>query len=159
MSDYTVLFLGLIALAVIGRVLWLALIYMEENAQEPHDEVKGGFAKEVREYSGPHSIMEAAALAESHRSGRERWRTGMVVLRDNDMGDYGVSVHAQWLVDNERNFPRWGIRVENRLSRSPRQMHKLLISEEQSYKRMAAKDMADERGYPVKLDKHERTRR
>jgi len=48
MSDYTVLFLGLIALAVIGRVLWLALIYMEENAPEPHDEVKGGFAKEVR---------------------------------------------------------------------------------------------------------------
>src|SRR3990167_6687841 len=149
---------GLAAL-IIGPILWKALAYMEENSSEPHDQIKGGFLQESRLYKGPRGIMAAAALAESHRSGRERWRTGMVVLRDNDMGDYGVSVHAQWLVDNERNFPRWGIRVENRMSRSPRQMHKLLISEEQSYKRMAAKDMADERGYPLKLDKHERTRR
>src|SRR3990172_4369783 len=109
MSDYTACFIGLIAFAVVGLVLWLALIHMEENAVEPHDQIKGGFLQESRLYKGPRGIMAAAALAESHRSGRERWRTGMVVLRDNDMGDYGVSVHAQWLVDNERNFPRWGI--------------------------------------------------
>ena len=159
MPDTIRCLLGLGLIGAVAVALWYALAYMSDNAPEPHDEVKGGFAKEVREYSGPHGIMEAAALAESHRSGRERWRTGRVILTDNDMGDYGVAVHAQYLVDNVHNFPSWGIRVENRLSRSPREMHKLLIREEQSYKRMAVKDMADERGYPVKIDKHERTRR
>src|SRR3990167_6350595 len=129
MSDYTVLFLGLIAMAVIGRVLWLALIHMENSAPEPHDEVKGGFAKEVREYSGPHGIVAAAALAESHSSGRERWRTGRVILTDNDMGDYGVSVHAQWLVDNAHSFPAWGIRIDNRLTDSPNNVNKKLFRE------------------------------
>jgi len=35
MSDYTACFIGLIAFAVIGRVLWLALIHMENSAPEP----------------------------------------------------------------------------------------------------------------------------
>jgi len=158
MSDYTVLFLGLIALAVIGRVLWLALIYMEENAPEPHDEVKGGFAKEVREYSGPHGIVAAAALAESHRSGRELWRTGRVILTDKDIDEYTVH-HAQWLVDNTDNFPDWGIRIDNRLSDSPREVYKRLFREAHKNFREIPKYPPDERGYPVEIKQNERIRR
>src|SRR3990167_4200899 len=159
MPDTIRCLLGLGLIGAVAVALWYALAYMSDNAPEPHDQIKGGFLQESRLYKGPHGIMAAAALAESHRSGRERWRTGRVVLTDKDMGDQDIAIHAQYLVDNVHNFPAWGIRVENRLSRSPREMHKLLIREEQSYKRMAAKDMPDERGYPVKIDKHERTRR
>ena len=148
-----------LAAIIIGPILWKALAYMSENAPEPHDQVKGGFLQESRLYKGPRGIMAAAALAESHSSGRERWRTGRVVLTDKDMADQDVAIHAQYLVDNAHSFPVWGIRIENRLSRSPREMHKLLIREEQSYKRMAAKNMADERGYPVEIKQNERTRR
>src|SRR3990167_7427741 len=80
-----------------GPILAWVLRYMEQNSPEPHDQIKGGFFQESRLYKGPRGIMEAAALAESHRSGRERWQTGRVILTDNDMGDYGVSVHAQWM--------------------------------------------------------------
>ena len=159
MPDTIRCLLGLGLIGAVAVALWYALAYMSDNAPEPHDEVKGGFAKEVREYSGPHGIMEAAALAESHRSGRERWRTGTVVLRDNDMGDFFVSVNAQWLVDNERNFPRWGIRIDNRLSDSPRNVNNRLFDEAHKNFRKIPSYPPDERGYPVKIDKHERTRR
>ena len=150
-----------VALVIIvgGPILAWVLRYMEQNSPEPHDQIKGGFLQESRLYKGPRGIMAAAALAESHRSGRERWRTGQVILTDKDMGNQDIAIHAQYLVDNVHNFPSWGIRVENRLSRSPLEMHKLLIREEQSYKRMAAKDMPDERGYPVKIEKHERIKK
>ena len=159
MPDTIRCLLGLGLIGAVAVALWYALAYMSDNAPEPHDQIKGGFLQESRLYKGPRGIMAAAALAESHRSGRERWRTGMVVLRDNDMGDYGVSVHAQWLVDNERNFPRWGIRIDNRLSDSPRNVHKRLFDEAHKNFREIPKRPPDERGYPIKLDKHERTRR
>jgi len=129
MTDTIRCLLGLGLIGSVAVALWYALAYMSDNAPEPHDEIKGGFAKEVREYSGPRGIVAAAALAESHRSGRERWRTGRVVLTDNDMGDYGVSVHAQWLVEHAHSFPAWGIRIDNRLSDSPRNVHKRLFDE------------------------------
>jgi len=149
---------GLAAL-VIGPILWKALAHMEQNSPEPHDQIKGGFLQESRLYKGPSGIMASAALAESHRSGRERWRTGRVILTDNDMGDYGVSVHAQWMVDNMHSFPAWGIRIDNRLSDSPRNVHKRLFDEAHKNFRKIPSYPPDERGYPVKIDKHERTRR
>jgi hypothetical protein len=158
MSDYTACFIGLIAFAVVGRVLWLALIHMEQNSPEPHDQIKGGFLQESRLYKGPRGIMAAAALAESHRSGRERWRAGRVILTDKDIDEYTVH-HAQWLVDNTHDFPEWGIRVDNRLSDSPREVYKRLFDEAHSNFREIPKYPPDERGYPIKIDKHERTRR
>ena len=165
MSDYTACFIGLIAFAVVGLVLWLALIHMDENAPEPHDQVKGGFLQESRLYKGPRGIMAAAALAESHRSGRERWQTGRIILTDKDIDEYTVH-HAQWLVDNTDNFPDWGIRIDNRLSDSPREVYRRLFREAHKNFREIPKYPPDEvvspsanTRYPVKLDKHERTRR
>ena len=150
-----------VALIIIvgGPILAWVLRYMEQNSPEPHDQIKGGFFQESRLYKGPRGIMEAAALAESHRSGRERWQTGRVILTDNDMGDYGVSVHAQWMVDNTHSFPAWGIRIDNRLSDSPRNVNKKLFREAYKNFREIPQQPADERGYPVEIKKHERTRR
>ena len=159
MTDTIRCLLGLGLIGAVAVALWYALAYMSDNAPEPHDQIKGGFLQESRLYKGPRGIMAAAALAESHRSGRERWRTGRVILTDKDMGDQDIAIHAQWLVDNTHSFPAWGIRIDNRLSDSPRNVNKRLFREAHSNFREIPQQPANERGYPVKLDKHERTRR
>jgi len=123
MNNFAICITAGLAFLVIGPILWWALNYMTDNAPEPHDQVKGGFMQESGLYKGPRGIMDAAALAESHRSGRQRWQTGRVVLEDKDINEQTV-YFAQWLVDNARNFPDWGLRVDNRLSDSPQEVHK-----------------------------------
>jgi len=75
------------------------------------------------------------------------------------MEDYGVSVHSQWLVDNERNLPDWGIKIDNRLTDSPREVHKRHFREaHRNYREIPKYD--EEK--PVEVDwskKHERSRR